>query len=255
MRAAAAARANAPRLRPEERVRLGKTWLGRMHEEHRAVGAFGQLTTELVATGCDHAVLALVTRAAADEVAHAEVCRTMARRYLDGDQIPHQMRGEWLLPAYGDASRSENALLNVVTMCCLSETFTTAYFTRMLQLTSVTEIRAAVRGLLADELGHARLGWAHLGWSLERTRSPRKMRALVAHWLPALLDDVAAEVFEEACVRPEPDVPRLIAHGYLGRDTAAELYRTALTTIILPGFATLGVDVGSATRWARDRGA
>lgn len=111
----------------------------------------------------------------------------------------------------------------------------------------VPEIRRVVRGLLADELRHGRLGWAHLGWSLQHARSPARLRSLVASWLPALLEDTAAPVFEEARAHPERDVPRLLAHGHLGRDTAAAIYASALETIIIPGFAVLGIDVTHPT--------
>src|SRR4051812_10542422 len=60
------------------RARVGASWLGRMKQEHLAVGAFALLAHELAADGCDPVVLALITRAATDEVRHAEICRRLA---------------------------------------------------------------------------------------------------------------------------------------------------------------------------------
>ena len=72
---------DAEALGKEGRRTVGATWLGRMKQEHLAVGAFALLARELAAEGCDPIVLSLVTRASCDEVRHAELCFGLAEAY------------------------------------------------------------------------------------------------------------------------------------------------------------------------------
>ena len=64
------------------RAVIGCTWRERMRQEHLAVGAFSLLVQELAREGCPPVLLSLVTRAANDEVRHAEVRRQVAIAFL-----------------------------------------------------------------------------------------------------------------------------------------------------------------------------
>jgi hypothetical protein len=234
---------------PRGRRLVGNAWLARMKQEHLAVGVFAGLTRDLACEGCDPAVLALVSRAASDEVRHAQLCGELAARLL-GAGVSPLLRGLARIPAHPGCSGRERALLHLVEMCCLNETFTGTYLTEMLARATHPVSRAVVQSLLTDEIDHGRVGWAHLcaacgeGWG----------GALVAAALPAMLDRTVGPVMQQAVRWADLDDPQLEALGYLGTSAAAELYRATLHQVILPGLEMAGVDPGAATRHARDRG-
>src|SRR5437773_2319643 len=149
-------------LDPARRAKIGASWRERMKQEHLAVGAFARITLELAEVGSEPVVLSLVARAASDEVRHAEVCRRLAAGMLGGDNVPRRLRGVPRVPAHASASVAECALLHVVEMCCLSETFTGVYLTEMLARATNGAARGALESLLEDEIDHGRAGWAHL---------------------------------------------------------------------------------------------
>jgi hypothetical protein len=239
--------AELPPLDADRRARLVHAWTWRREQEHLAVGSFARLSYEAAAHGCEPATLALLTRAATDEVHHADVCRRVAEKHL-ASPLPTTMRGapDPDSPLRGRATEetARALLLRIVETCCISETMTGAYFTEMLEVATHPLGRAVVLSLLEDEIDHGRVGWAYLA----AARRDGVVNDLSAE-LPAAIERNVAFVFEDARDHPEPDDPKLDQHGYIGRDRAAEIYRHALKTIVLPGFEALDLD----TRAARAR--
>jgi len=240
---------DAASLGAEGRRAVGATWRERMRQEHLAVGAFALLARELAEQGCDPVVLSLVTRAACDEVRHAEICRRFAVRLLGDDAVPARFKGLPRVPGHAGANAADRALLHVVEMCCLSETLTGVYFTEMLARTTDPVAREAIESLLEDEIDHGRVGWAYLA---ERTHE-RSAGALAAA-LPAMLDRTFRGVLggaREAATRV--DDARLETCAYLGPRVAADVYARALRDVILPGFEQLGVDLAPSRALLRER--
>ncbi|HEY8039697.1 MAG TPA: hypothetical protein VIF15_07880 [Polyangiaceae bacterium] len=230
---------------------VGASWLERTRQEHLAVGAFALLARELAEQGCDALVLSLVTRAACDEVRHAEICRRFAVAMLGADDVPARFRGLPGVPMHASAPPPLRVLLHVVEMCCLSETLTGVYFTEMLARTSDPVARAAVESLLEDEIDHGRVGWAYLA---ERARE-RQVEGL-AEALPAMLDRTFRAVLapRRAATATASDDAALEACAYLGPRASADVYRRALRDVIVPGFETLGIDLAPARARLRERG-
>jgi len=121
------------------------------------------------------------------------------------------------------------------------------YFTEMLARTTDPVAREAIESLLEDEIDHGRVGWAYLA---ERARA-RSTEGL-AEALPAMLTRTLRGVLG-AKVPAQEDDPRLEACGYLGARAGVEVYTRAVHDVILPGFETLGVDLGPARALLRDR--
>lgn len=246
-----------PPLDEDRRKRLVHAWTWRREQEHLAVGSFARLAFEAAAHGCEPATLALLTRAATDEVHHADVCRRVVERHT-GRGLPTAMRGAPERDASlgvlhgGGAATDATAralLLRIVETCCISETMTGAYFTEMLEVATHPLGRAVVLSLLEDEIDHGRVGWAYLAAACRDG-----LASSVTDALPDLLERNVAFVFDDARRLPEADDPELDQHGYIGRTRAAEIYRHGLATILLPGFEELGVDTGAARARMRDRG-
>jgi hypothetical protein len=221
---------------------LGEEWHARMIQEHLAVGAFSELALELANTGCDTVVLSMVTRAAADEVRHRELCRRLASEFF-GEPVSDGYTGVPTIPQHSGASPPERALLHLVEMGCLSETFTGAYLTRMLSHAKNKAMRAAIASLLKDEIDHGRLGWAHLAASARDGRA-----VCVGPALPAMLERTMSGVMNAALPSAPPD-PVLESYGRITPHGAKECFAETLRDVILPGFASRS-PVGTGGRHA-----
>lgn len=242
-------RLDARALGPRGRAVVGASWRERMRQEHLAVGAFALLARELAEEGCSTVVLSLITRAASDEVRHAEICRRFAVALMGEREVPPRYRGLPRVPMHDGATRAERVLYHVVEMCCLSETLTGVYFTEMIARTTDPVAREAVESLLEDEVDHGRVGWAYLA---ERAREKR-LGGLAKH-LPAMLDRTFRPVLGAAARKGPADDVRLESCAYLGPRAGADVYRSALADVILPGFEEIGVDLGPARARIRERG-
>ena len=237
-------------LKPEARRVVGATWLERTRQEHLAVGAFSLLARELAEEGCDPVVLSLVTRAACDEVRHAEICRHFAVALLGSRAVPARYRGLPKVPMHPQATAGQRVLFHVVEMCCLSETLTGVYFTEMLARTTDRVARDVVESLLEDEIDHGRVGWAYLA-----SRSREKTTDGLAEALPAMLRRTFDPVLgPKAAATKARDDAALEALAYLGPRASADVYRRALRDVILPGFVEAGVDLGPSHALLHERG-
>ena len=234
-----------PSLDDRRRARLVHAWQWRMEQEHLAVGVFCDLARDLAELGCEPVVLSLLTRAASDEVRHADICRRVAE--LHGAQdLPRGRRGAMPRPAFAGATFEQSVLYRVVETCCLSETFTVAYFTEMLEVATHPLGEAVVRSLLEDEVDHGRVGWAYL--------ASARSRDGLAEMLPQLVNDTVAPVIKNAERAPEADDPELVPLGYLGTTRGADIYRRTLHDVILPGFDSVGVDTRATRELVAARG-
>jgi hypothetical protein len=174
----------------------------------------------------------------------------MAARFLAPGEVPARLAGVPRVPRHPSAPLRERALLHVVEMCCLNETFTGVYFTETLARADDPVARAAVESLLEDEIDHGRVGWAHLaaccreGWG----------QAVVSAALPALLARAVGAIMGPATAARAPADRVLEAHALLHGASIAALYRSALADVVLPGFDAVGVDTAAARALVRERG-
>jgi hypothetical protein len=222
----------------EERAIVGRTWRARARQEHLAVGAFSLLAFELAADGCEPVILDLATRAANDEVRHTAVCERMADALDGASAVPIRHKGTPNVPRHPKAQPETRVLLHVVEMCCLSETLTGVYFTEMLARTTDATVRVVIESLLEDEIDHGRLGWAYLA-----TRAREGRLSGLAASLPALLGRTIEKTLRDLASLPD-DTPSANAFGWLGRTRGTRAVRHAFREVIVPGFETLGVDLG-----------
>jgi hypothetical protein len=250
---------DASELDPPDRRAVGERWRARQIQEHLAVGAFAELAWEIAAHGGEPVVLAMLTRAASDEVRHAEICRRAAAIFLGEDAVPVRLRGTLSAPAYPEATPADRALHHVVEMCCLSETLTGVYLTETLAQTTHPTMRAVVESLLEDEIDHGRVGWAHLAAVIRERSAQTGARPDVAteglsRALPDMLDRTVGRALRGVAAAPEPESLARSAVGHLANDACADLFRRTLREVILPGFELLGVDVAPAQARIRAEG-
>jgi hypothetical protein len=100
---------------------------------------------------------------------------------------------------------------------------------------------AVLRELLADDVQHARIGWAHLASPSVDTGAKRH----VSSALPTLLR-LSYEVWANVSDHREH---WFTDHGCPGRAVARASFELAVPEVILPGMAAVGIDPGPGERW------
>ncbi len=223
----------------EERELAVGVWRGRAEAELRAGGSFTFLTATLEAAHAPAELVALARRAVSDERRHGELCWRVACA-IAGRELPAPRPLPVTAPAHPDASPALRRVLHVVGMTCLNETTGSAFLEVCRAGARGTLVRAALHELLSDEIDHARLGWAFVASPAVDAAT----RAELAGWLPALL----ASNLAAWRARPRVEVTdALVAQGYPRWDDVDAAVVAAMHELILPGFASLGIDRLSAT--------
>lgn len=226
------------RLSTDQRELLAALWQGRADSESSVRSVFTELVAELVAMNAHADVIALARRAESDEKRHATICTELATAYR-GMPVPPTSEPAVRLPSYVE-DRSLRLALHAVNLCCISETLATAFVDACLAECESPTLRDIHGRHLADEIHHARVGWAHIA-SISATE-----RVAVAQWLPQLL---RAQVlgWESRIARlPEAGVA---GHGYPARARLVDVVRDAVRDLVLPGFDHVGIDTAGARAW------
>lgn len=227
-------------LDPAVRARVGAQWQGRATAELRVASVFAVLAKELFEVGADPVVLELCARAVSDEVRHAQICLLLAGRYLARD-VPWPPPGPVPLPLHAPAPESLRPTLHAAAMGCINETLASAWLEASQRSATAPLAKAAIRELMADDVHHARLGWAHLASG----HVTRGMRAALAAWLPRLLEAAALPWLRDAEGYGE-GVP---AHGVPSRAATRAAVLETVHQVILPGFDAVGVETAPARVW------
>lgn len=184
-------------LGPEELELAQRTWRGRMVNEHISARIFGSLVHELMRAGVHGAPLFEASAMAREELEHARLCAAVVTA-LGGRPVENLPELVPLpdhtpdLPASSEAGgRAVMSLArNLLSVCCLSETVAVAQITCERDRVA-PPLKPILTRILADEVGHARLGWALLDelvggmGSAERRELGRyaavALEALIAH--------------------------------------------------------------------------
>jgi hypothetical protein len=228
------------RLPADVRRRVGEIWKERARSELGAGSGFAQVVVSLYSLGAKPEVLALATRAAHEEVEHARMCHELAELYL-GEAIEMPRPKKVGMPAHAGATDMLRATLHVIGLSCINETIAAEFVARCLDASEADAVRQASSKHLRDEIGHARVGWAHLASGVLDAAD----RRAVAAWLPKLVRANARAWHERIATLPEEGVR---GHGY---PPAAELHagvRHAFEAVIVPGFAEVRIDATGAKR-------
>jgi hypothetical protein len=224
---------------------LGRQWANRATAELRVASVFSVVARGLFETGADPQVLRIAARAVSDEVRHAEICNHLAERYL-GCSVAWPKPGPVPIPRLRRAPHALRPTLHAVAMGCVNETIASAWLEKSLRETTSPLVRAALRELIADDIHHARLGWAHVASSFVSS----KMRRELGTWLPLLLEAAAGGWLrdtKETLVEGHP------AHGVPSLATTRDVVRETVLGVVLPGFDELGVPTAAGREWCAER--
>ncbi len=218
-----------------ERARLGATWRRRAEAEYLAVSTFAVLALDLVSAMAPADVLSLCMRAGIDEIRHAELCLRMIAIYTGAHEDPPPAMS--YLPDDGDRTARDQAIANTLLVSCVSETYATTVLAATRDLTTDPTAHAVLTSIYADEVMHARLGWAYLRHAIDRHGD--EVRAAAGRMAPIAVRGVANVVERE---RPDGEVtPGVRAHGLMTPGEERAIFARFLRVVLVPGLAALGV--------------
>jgi hypothetical protein len=230
-------------LSTDSRAILAAIWQERGASELKVAGGFSAVSANLIEYGTADAVLKLVSRAVRDEVHHAEIAVDMAARYR-GSEIEWPPPAPFPVPTLAPADGRLRATLLVIAMCCINETLACGILEGQLSQAKSPLTRAALQTVLADEIDHARAGWAHITTPFVTTAIKQE---IAADWLPRLLNARLRDLVEEDAPFPGEQFPE---HGILTRTARKQIVATALEDVVFPGFERAGIDPTKARAWA-----
>jgi len=138
-------------------------WSAAGADEHASVAAFSRLALELMAHGAPTSLLRDVHQAALDEIGHAEICWSMARRF--GGTVAGAGPFPFTAPVAVDATLAAVAA-SAVREGCLAETLGAHLALVAAELAAEPEVKAALSALAAEEARHAVLSFRIVAWAL-----------------------------------------------------------------------------------------
>ncbi len=233
------------------RAELAAIWTERAQSELGAGSGMAQVIVGLYEIHAVPEVLSLATHAANEEIEHARACFRLAQHYWAPSPSGAAGQGELEMPRpkkvgmppHRGATDALRATLHVIGLSCFNETIAAEFVARCLDASEAQVVREATRLHLRDEIGHARMGWAHLASGVLDAAD----RRAIAHWMPRLVEANGRAWLERIQRLPEAGVP---GHGYPERRVLSDGVRHALRTLVVPGLAHVGIDASAAARQA-----
>ena len=223
---------------------IAQVWSVRHGVETGASLRFAALSQGMRAAGAPATLVDLASRAAADEIRHASHCADILRAC--GAEVPAP---ETRLLFFGprDLGPEQRLTYEVVAQSCISETESMATLVTLLDAASDAHLKVVLQELARDEVQHARLGWAYLGWAKDR---------FDLSFLSAFLPAMAAAATGDDLFRsgpPEADDPGLLSGGVVPKRDRRRIYLETLHSVVIPGFEEFRIDTGPLRQWAEEK--
>ena len=219
-------------------------WAERAQAELGAARRFRVLADGLEAVGVQAQFVGLAACAVRDEEEHAFLCAKMARAlgHETGFAKPEGLSSA-ATPSWAERHNArERVLLDVIAMCCITESFNASLLHTLYSRTEAGAARTLLHRILKDEVRHAQLGWALLA-----AQSQDGGCDYVADHLEEMLDiSVRDAVFLPAATE---DAGESRSIGVLPRAQRRAHFCATLDEIIVPGFAHFGIDTTAMTAW------
>jgi hypothetical protein len=241
---------HAPRLDPALRAELARIWGERIPTEYRSITGFSTLSFDFIAAGAPVDLVAVCHRVCIDELRHTELAVKMVELY--GGHLPPLPREIASLPADESLTAVGQACRSAILLSCLGETFACTELAMLRDRAVDPVVRGVLTVFLADEIVHARVGWAYLAHAF-KTADDRTRRS-VGEAIPGYIAGIGANLFgtaeAPAAVDVTNDDPRLGEHGVCSMSEEQSLYRSFVPEVFLPGLRAIGVPVDTSAALA-----
>lgn len=227
------------------RAALGELWTARTLGEHRSVGIFALFTLDLLGAGAPAELLSHACRAQLDEVRHAELFARVAQLYTGKDVTPPP--GIPQLPDEPDVPMPEQVAREALYLSVFAETYSSILLSALYEAAEDPVVRDTLGIVIADEVHHARMGWACLRTMLEKTP---ELRETLARMVVPTMDALVLALFGDVEKLPAPSLSedqRALAtpHGYITAQREWQLFGEAIREVWVPGLARLGLDASA----------
>lgn len=240
------AETHAPTLDAQTRAELARIWGERIPTEYRSITGFSTLSFDLIAAGAPVNLVAVCHRVCIDELRHTELAVKMVELY--GGRLPPLPREISSLPADESLTAVAQACRSAIVLSCLGETFACTELVLLRERAIDPVVRGVLTVFLADEIVHARVGWAYLAHAFKTADA--LTRRMVAETIPSYVAGIAKNLFgtaeEPAAVDVTSDDARLAAHGVCSMREEQDLYRKFVPDVFVPALRAVGVPVDVA---------
>jgi len=236
---------------PEALRAARRIWLLRMVNEYRSATVFSGLLPQLVEAEATVDVQTTVLRCAMDEIRHGTLCGALVET-LGGEAVVETDLSPRPLPEHAGCTPRERALRNLLFVGCLSETAAVATTHEERERTTDPIVRRVIDQICADEVLHARVGWAFVQELVPRlgedelARTNRYLRTAFAYF-----ERKEMEAMPDVPIPPDEGVRRDgLALGVCENREARALFHATVADVILPGLDSAGL---AATEAWHDR--
>jgi hypothetical protein len=202
-------------------------WTSRMVNEHVSSRVFAALLPQMMRAGVDVGFQAATADAVVDELRHARLCAAVVEALGGEARAPLPDLDE--VPRHDDVDPMEGLLRNVLAVSCLNETVAVALLESNRRLVTESTLRRVLTEILADEVGHSRLGWQMLS-NLAPRIDARMRQRLGEYLVPAF-----AQLFERhyaGAGAPRPPAAETL--GVEDRRDSTSLFINVVNEVILP---------------------
>lgn len=218
------------------------SWRARMIHEHASSAVFAGLVGFFIEANLPLELKTTVCRMALDELFHAELCGRVVES-LGGLAVVETDLALEPMPRHRDCPPVERALRNALFASCLSETVSMALLAAELERCEEPFIRQVIKQLAADEVSHARIGWAvfDLVWptldAAGRSRTNDYLHVAVPYLRECMLEAMPLTSIPDDVLA---EAERL---GYSAAAKSRKILAETMSDVILPRFAEAGLDV------------
>ena len=202
-------------------------WTGRMVNEHVSSRVFAGLLPQMMRAGVAPSFQAAAADAVVDELRHARLCAAVVEALGGEARAPLPDLDD--IPRHEDVDVLEGLLRNVLAVSCLNETVAVALLESNRRLVTESTLRRVLTEILADEVGHSRMGWQMLSHLAPRIDDGMRAR-LGAYLVPAF-----GQLFERHYAgAATPHLPAIETLGVEDRRDATKLFIDVVNDVILP---------------------
>lgn len=240
-----AARALAPTLdaAPALRRRAIATWRGRMINEHHSARVFAGLAGQFEGIGAPAAQVDAVAAMADEEHHHGVLCGAVVEA-LGGEAVG-ALPPDDALPMHPEVDRLEALTRNLLSVGCLSETVAVSLIAAEREQMPEGPLREIITRILADEIGHARLGWRFVARHVPRMDAAA--RARLGRYLAVAFAHLEAHELSHLPIgAPLPAGAEALGLCQ-GREARALFYDT-VDQVIVPRLEGYGISAAAAWR-------
>ena len=226
---------------PGARAAARATWHGRMVNEFASHIVFEGLASQMAAAGFDREAVEACAEFAREEKRHGVLCGAVVESL--GGSATAELPEMPSFPRHEDVSPREGVLRNLLSISCMSETVAVALIGAERLEMPEGELHALLTRIWADEIGHARFGWALLGRELPSLDAAARAR-LDAYTAVAFAHVEAHELAHlPEGMAPPPEGAVL---GVCNGSDARVLFYETIEEVIIPGLTAMGLSARAA---------